>query len=178
MVPGYDQVSPGSRQLFDTLKARLGKVPNLYATIGYSEHALKAFLTFEELLNGGFFSPKEREAIALVVSEINGCAYCLAGHTLAAIKRGMTKEDTLDARRGKMADPRLDVIVRLAKSITENRGEADEQIVDEFYDAGFNEGAVMELIGLITVRIYTNYVFAFSGIPVDFPTVEPINQTV
>jgi len=175
-VPGYDQVNAGTRQLFNTLKTRLGKVPNLYATIGYSEHALKAFLAFEEILNEGVFSPKEREAIALVVSEINGCEYCLAGHTLAAIRRGMTKDETLDARRGKMADPRLNVIVRLAKSITENKGFADEMIVEEFYNTGFNEGAVMELIGLVTVRIYTNYVFAFTGIPVDFPLAEPISK--
>ena len=173
-VPGYDNVSAGSQQLFDTFKARMGKVPNLYATMGYSEHALKAFMALDETLNEGVFNPKQREAIALVVSEVNQCAYCLAGHTLAAIKRGLTKEETLDARRGRMTDPKLDAIVRLAKSITENKGYADEQATQDFYDAGFDEGAAMELIGLVTVRIYTNYVFAFTGIPVDFPAAEPI----
>jgi uncharacterized peroxidase-related enzyme len=173
-VPGYEQVSPGSQHSFDTLKRRMGKVPNLYAVIGYSEYALEAFLTFEEILNKGVFNPKEREAIALVVSEVNGCEYCLAGHTLAAIKRGMTQAETLDARRGHMADPRLNAIVRLAKSIAENKGKPDPQILEAFYNTGFDEGAVMELIGFVTVRIYTNYVFAYSEIPIDFPMPEPV----
>jgi uncharacterized peroxidase-related enzyme len=170
-VPGGDQVSVNSQKLFNTLKTRLGKVPNLYAVMGYSEHALKAFLCFEETLNEGVFSPKEREAIALVVSEVNGCKYCLAAHTMLATRRGLTKEDTLDARRGRMTDPRLNAIVRLAKSITKNNGDADENILNDFYSAGFDIGAVMELIGLVTVRIYTNYVFAISHVPVDFPSV-------
>jgi hypothetical protein len=33
----------------------------------------------------------------------------------------------------------------------------------------------MELIGFITVRVYTNYVFANTEVPVDFPAAEPIN---
>ena len=174
-VPGYDQVSAGSQQLFNTFKARVGKVPNLYATMGYSEHALKAFMTFEETLNEGVFSPQEREAIALVVSEVNHCDYCLAGHTMLAVKRGLTKEETLDARKGQMTNPKLNAIVRLAKSITENKGKADEGILEEFYNEGFDEGAVMELIGLVAVRLYTNYVFAFAEIPVDFPAADPIS---
>ena len=121
-VPTRDQVSPDSQVFFDMLQKRLGKVPNLYATMGYSPYALKAFMNLEETLNGGAFDPKEREAIALVVSEVNACAYCLAGHTMLAVKRGFTKEETLDIRRGKVADPKLNAIIQLAKAVTETKG--------------------------------------------------------
>ena len=39
-VPTRGQVSPESQVLFDVLKKRVGKVPNLYATMGYSSFAL------------------------------------------------------------------------------------------------------------------------------------------
>ena len=73
-----------------------------------------------------------------------------------------------------MTDPRLNAIVRLAKSITENKGKPEEQSLEDFYSAGFDAAAVMELIGFVTVRIYTNYVFALSEVPIDFPIPEPI----
>lgn len=174
-VPVKEQVSADAQVIFDQMQKRLGKVPNLYATIGYSANALKGFLDFDATLSKGVFSPKEREAIALVVSEVNSCAYCLAGHTLAAIKNGFSKEDTLDIRRANVTDPKLQALIQLAKSITVNKGHADEAALENFFAAGYDEAAVMELIGLVTVRVFTNYVYALTNIPVDFPAAEPIN---
>lgn len=174
-VPTREQVSPESQLLFDVYQKRMGKVPNLYATMGHSPLALKAFMNLEETFNNVVFNPKEREAIALVVSEVNSCAYCLAGHTLLAIKRGFTKEETLGIRRGNVSDNRLNAIVQLAKAVTETKGHADEMYLNNFYDAGFNEEAIMELVGLVMVRLFTNYVFALTNIPVDFPLAEPLN---
>ena len=174
-VPARDQVSAGSQVIFDQFQKRLGKVPNLYATMGYSENALKGFVDFDAAFSHGAFRPKEREAIALVVSEVNGCAYCLAGHTLAAIKNGFTKEETLDLRRGQVSDPKLNAIIQLAKSIAENKGHADPVVLENFFAAGHDEAALMELIGLVTVRIFTNYVFAATDIPVDYPLAESLN---
>jgi uncharacterized peroxidase-related enzyme len=174
-VPSRDEVSTDSQLLFDVLKQRLGKVPNLYATMGYSPFALKAFMNLEETLNGGAFDPKEREAIALVVSEVNECAYCLAGHTMLAIKRGFSKEDTLEIRKGAVEDTKLNAIIQLAKAVTETKGNPSEEYLTKFYDAGFDEGAVMDLIGLVIVRLFTNYVYALTDIPVDFPLADVLN---
>jgi uncharacterized peroxidase-related enzyme len=174
-VPTFEQVSPETQVLFEQIKKRVGKVPNLYATIGYSVHALKAFLDFEGALNQGAFNGKEREAIALVVSEINHCEYCLAGHTMAAIRNGLSQADTIAIRKGAIADSRLDAIIKLAKSVTETKGHPEEQYLEIFYNAGFDEAALIELIGLVTVRVFTNYVFATTNIPVDFPAAPALN---
>lgn len=174
-VPTFEQVTPESQLLFEQLKKRLGKVPNLYATMGHSEHALKAFMEFESNLYKGVFRPKEREAVALVVSEVNGCEYCLAAHTILAMKYGFTQEETLDVRRGHYSDEKINAIISLAKAITETKGYPPADLVDNFYAAGYNEGALMELVGLITVRIYTNYVFALTHIPIDFPAAPPLS---
>jgi uncharacterized peroxidase-related enzyme len=175
LVPARDQVSPESQALFDILKKRVGKVPNLYATMGYSSHALKAFLDMEEILYQGVFTPKEREAVALIVSEFNGCAYCLAAHTALAVKRGFTKEETLLIRRGGTGITKLDRIIRLARSIAEHKGKPDQRLLADFYNEGFDDGAVMELIGLVVLRAFTNYVFALTEIPVDFEPADPLS---
>lgn len=174
-VPTIDQVNPESKILFEGMQRRLGKVPNLYATMGYSSNALKAFLDLDATLSKGIFNGKQREAIALVVSQLNNCAYCLAGHTMSAMKYGLTMDETIEIRKGHSSDAKINAIVQLAKSITENKGHADEALMQQFFDAGFDEAALMELIGFITVRVYTNYVFAATAIPVDFPAAPAIN---
>jgi uncharacterized peroxidase-related enzyme len=174
-VPTIEQVSPESKPMFEAMQKRMGKVPNLYAVIGYSSHSLKAFLDFDATLSGGAFNGKQREAIALVVSEVNHCEYCLAGHTVAAIRNGLTSADTIEIRKGSSTDEKLNAIVQLAKSMAETKGHAEEKYVDQFFNAGFDEGALMDLIGLVTVRVFTNYVFAVTEIPVDFPAATALN---
>jgi uncharacterized peroxidase-related enzyme len=176
-VPTREQVKPETQPIFDQLQKRLGKVPNLYASIGYSVNALKGFLEFEESLNHGLFTAKEREAIALAVSEVNGCTYCLAAHTVAAIKRGFTKDETLLIRSGDAGDDKLSAVIHLARSIAENRGEANDEALENFYAMGYNEAALIELIGLVAIRIFTNYVFAITNVPIDFPLAETLSRS-
>ncbi|HEX8060521.1 MAG TPA: carboxymuconolactone decarboxylase family protein [Cyclobacteriaceae bacterium] len=173
-VPTTDQLSPESNALLATFIKRVGKIPNLYATIGYSSNALKATLSFEEDLKHGIFSAKEQEAIHFVVSQVNGCDYCLAAHSLLAMKRGYSKEETLDLRRGLAVDPKLQTALQVAKAMTENKGNVGDQLKDAFFSAGYNEAALMELAGLVTLRTFTNYVFALTKIPVDYPLAERI----
>ncbi|UUC44237.1 carboxymuconolactone decarboxylase family protein [Flavobacterium cerinum] len=173
-VPTRDQVSQDSQVIFDQLQKGLGKVPNLYATIGYSSNALKALLGLEEQLNKGVFTVTEKEAINLVVSEVNNCDYCLAAHTLIAGMKGISKEETLNFRRGSVNDPKLNAVLQLAKSVAENKGKADPDKVEDFLAAGYDNAAVMELIGFVILRSFTNYVYALTEVPVDFPAVEKL----
>lgn len=173
-VPTIDQVSDETKVLFEAMQKRIGKVPNLYATIGYSSKALKSFLDLDATLSSVSFNGKQREAVALVVSQVNGCAYCLAGHTATALKFGLTKEETIDIRKGFSANTEINAIVQLAKSIAETKGHAEEKYLNQFFDVGFDEKNLMELIGLITVRVFTNYVFAITNIPIDFPEAPPL----
>ncbi|MBC7846937.1 MAG: carboxymuconolactone decarboxylase family protein [Flavobacterium sp.] len=169
-----EQVSPESQIIFDQIQKRLGKVPNMHATIGSSSTALKAFLDFEDILNQGVFSPVEREAIALVVSQVNDCRYCLAAHTLLAKTKGLSGEEIINIRKGSASEKKLNSIIQLAKSIAENKGDAKAVFVQNFFNEGFSQGALMELIGLVTARTFTNYVYAIGNIPIDFPEVETI----
>jgi len=173
-VPTFDQLSPDSQQLLEVFNKRLGKIPNLYATIGYSPNAIKAMLAFEEDLGHGVFSAKEKEAVYLVVSQVNGCEYCLAAHSLLAAKRGYKPEEILDLRRGLAVDPKLQTALQLAKAIAENKGAVQDNFKNAFFEAGYNEAALMELIALVTIRTFTNYVYVLTKIPIDYPTVEKI----
>jgi uncharacterized peroxidase-related enzyme len=173
-VPTKDQVNPQSQEIFDSITKRMGKVPNLYATIGYSASALQGILNFEEAFNYSAFNAKEREALYLVVSQVNNCDYCLAAHSMIAGMRGFSKEEIINFRKGLANDAKLNAALQFAKAITENKGKVNDNIKEAFFEAGYDEAALMELIGLVTVRTFTNYVYGLTQIPIDFPVVEKI----
>ena len=92
-VPTRDQVSPANQIQFDNLDKALGMVPNLYATMAYSENGLARYLAFQGAKTS--LTNKEKEAVNLVVSEVNGCKYCQSAHTVLGKMNGFSESDTL-----------------------------------------------------------------------------------
>ncbi|MEN4761620.1 carboxymuconolactone decarboxylase family protein [Chryseobacterium sp. C39-AII1] len=174
-VPKTEQLSQDSQIILESVSKKMGRIPNLYATIGYSSTALKSMLDTEAALShDSSFTAKEKEAINLIISQINHCDYCLAAHTAIAKMRGFTEDETIDIRNEHSADSKLNSVLKLAASITRNRGMADDLALQSFFDAGYDEKALIELISLITLRTFTNYVFANTQVPIDFPLAQAI----
>lgn len=167
-VPARDDVSPANQAIFDQLKGKLGMVPNLYATLAHSEHALGNYLAFQNAKSS--ITGKAREVINLVVSQVNDCAYCLAAHTVIGGMVGFNPEQILEIRGGRASfDGKLDALARLVKSIAENRGHADQGLVDAFFAAGWTKENLVDAIVVIGDKTVTNYLHAITRIPVDFP---------
>jgi AhpD family alkylhydroperoxidase len=163
-----EEVSPANQVLFDKLEKLAGHVPNLYSVFAYSENALSNYLALQS--GKSSLRGREKEVVNLVVSEINGCAYCLAAHTGLAKMQGFTDEQILEIRRASISfDDKLDALARLVKSITENKGHADEALVDKFYAAGYDQGSLVDVVIAIGDKIITNYLYALTGIPIDYP---------
>lgn len=166
-VPTRDEVSPANQGLFDNLSKALGMVPNLYAAMAQSENGLAKYLAFQGAKSS--FNNKEKEAINLVVSEVNGCRYCQSAHTLLGKMNGFSENEILDLRGGSSSNTKLAALVALAKSITENKGRVDARLLDEFYAAGYNEGNLVDLILQISDKIAMNYLHNLTQIAIDFP---------
>ena len=167
-VPTTEQVSENNKAIFDNLNKAIGMVPNLYAAMAWSENALGNYLTFQ----GGKTSlrGKEKEAVNLIVSQVNDCIYCLSAHTAIGKMHGLTDEQIIELRKGGASfDAKLDALVKLAKNITENRGKAGSALVDNFFSAGYNEGSLVDLIMLIGDKTIMNYLHNLTEVPVDFP---------
>ena len=167
-VPTAASVTPANQAIFEQLEKGLGMVPNLYATLAWSEHALGNYLTLQ---NGKTsLNARERETINLVVSQVNECAYCLAAHTVLAGMAGFTPEQIIEIRKGGASfDPRLDALAKLVKSAAERRGHAAPELVDAFFAAGHTEAKLVDAVVVIGDKIITNYLHALTQVPVDFP---------
>ena len=175
-VPTREDVSAENQQLFDMLTKVVGKVPNLYATFAYSQHALGNYLNLQ---NGkSSLRAKEREVINLVVSQVNSCQYCLRAHTVFAKMNGFTDEQILEIRSGSASfDPKIDALAKLTKSIAENKGHADKELVETFFEAGYTKESLVDTVMVVGDKIISNYLHALTNIEIDWPEVPQLELT-
>lgn len=166
-VPTRDQVSATSQAQFDNLQKAIGFVPNLYATFGLSEHGMARYVAFQGAKTS--LNNKEKEVVNLIVSEINGCRYCLSAHTMMGKMNGFSDTDILDLRTGHSADPKLDALVKLAADITNDKGRVKSATLDAFYAAGYTDGNLVDVVLQVSDKIASNYLHNLTEIPIDFP---------
>ncbi|MDF1697610.1 MAG: carboxymuconolactone decarboxylase family protein [Saprospiraceae bacterium] len=175
-VPKRNEVSTTNQAIFDNLQKAVGFVPNLYATYAHSENALNNYLTLSNAKTS--LKAKEKEVVNLAVSEVNQCDYCLAAHTAIAGMNGFNPQQILELRAGKASfDSKLDALAQLAKNITENRGETDNEVVNTFLNAGWTKENLIDTIVLVGDKTISNYLHKTTKVPVDFPAAQPLLET-
>jgi len=172
-VPVREDVSPANQASFDAVKKSTGMVPNLYAAIAYADNGLHRYLTFQS--GKSSLSNKEKEAVNLVVSEVNGCIYCQSAHTVLGKMNGFTEEETLRLRSGHATDRKLNALVVLAQDITETKGHPSIANLDAFIAVGYSKGHLVDLILQISDKVAMNYLHNITKVPVDFPLAQPLN---
>ncbi len=176
-VPTKEQVDSKAQEIFTNLENKLGMVPNIYATIGYNSNVLNQYMQFDSSV-GKSFSNKEIEVIKLAVSEVNGCAYCLAAHTAVAKQNGFSDDETLQIRRAETGNVKYDTLSRIAAKAANNAGRITEEDRDAFFDLGYKEEDLIDFLAVILGITFTNYVHNATEIPVDFPEAQPLEELV
>lgn len=175
-VPTRNEVGATNQTIFDNLNKALGFVPNLYAAIAYSNNGLERYLAYQNAKTT--LSNKEKEAVNLIVSQVNGCIYCQSAHTLIGKMNGFSDEQILDIRRGKSTDSKLNALVALAADITKNRGRASESLVDNFFTQGYTNENLVDLVLQISDKTAMNYLHNLMNVPVDFPIAPSIENEI
>jgi len=173
-VPAREEVAPANQVIFDNLHKALGFVPNLYAAIAWSDNGLGRYLAYQNAKTS--LSNKEKEAVNLVVSQVNNCVYCQSAHTLIGKMNGFSDEQLLNIRSGKATDVKLNALVQLAQSITLNRGSADARLVDNFFALGYTKENLVDLVLQVSDKTAMNYLHNLTKITVDFPMAPALQQ--
>jgi uncharacterized peroxidase-related enzyme len=167
-IPSREEVSENNQAIFDNLQNALGFVPNLYAYYAKNETALGDYLALQN--RKSTLKAKEREVINLVVSQVNNCQYCLSAHTALGKMNGFSDEQILEIRTGSAGfDSKLNALAQFAKSVAENRGKANELAVNLFFEAGYNEANLIDVVIVIGDKIISNYIHNLTKFEIDFP---------
>ena len=169
-VPTRETVSEHNQEIFDKLQSAIGFVPNLYASMAVSEGALGAYLGLQSAKSS--LKAKEKEVINLVVSQVNSCDYCLRAHTAISKLHGFTEDQILEIRTGEISfDSKLNALAQYAKSAAENKGKPSDEVLVNFFNAGYDDENLVDAVIVIGDKMITNYLFSVLEVPVDFAEV-------
>ena len=90
----YSEASPEVRAVYDDIMARRKTdwVNNFWKALAHDPATLRrTWESIKEIMSpGGVLDPLLKEMIYVAVSVTNQCGYCVASHTAAARKAGMT----------------------------------------------------------------------------------------
>ena len=90
----YADAGPEVRAVFDDIKRtrNLPDVNNFWKVLAHDPRTLKrTWESLKEVMAPGALDPLTKEMLYLAVSVAHNCEYCIASHTAAATKRGMTE---------------------------------------------------------------------------------------
>jgi uncharacterized peroxidase-related enzyme len=158
-----------SKELLAGVQAKLGLVPNMMRAMANAPAVLDGYLHLSGDLGKGVLSAKVREQIALAVSQANGCDYCLAAHSAIGKMVGLTTDQIRDSRLGTAVDAKTDSLIRFARKVVDTRGRVSDGDLDDVRDAGFDDGAIAEVVANVALGIFTNYFNNTAATEIDFP---------
>jgi len=161
-------------ELFASVKATVGKVPNSYLGIGAnSPVALEAVLSLESSLKKSNLSAMDIEVVKLVVSETTGCDYCLAAHTLLSKKLGLSREAILALRQGRPSgDARNDALAKFVLHLLTTSGTLQANVVTEIKQAGVTDAQIVDVTMAVASIALTNLFNRINDTTLDFPVAD------
>lgn len=147
---------------------------NIFKYMANSPAALDVYLGMSGALKHSSLSDKEREVIQLAVGQVNNCEYCVDAHTAIGKMSGLTDAQTIEARKGKLADAKLNALARFALAIHEKKGFVSDQDVSAFKSAGYTDASIADAVACYALAVYTNYFNHVNHTPSDFPAAPKI----
>ncbi|APX23128.1 MAG: alkylhydroperoxidase [Rhodobacteraceae bacterium] len=162
-LPMVDPLPPETRKYFDICDEKLGMVPNVLKAHAFDIDKLNAFTAMynELMLADSGLSKLEREMIAVVVSSVNKCFYCLTAHG-AAVRQlsGDPKLGEMLVMNWRVADLpyRQRAMLSFAEKMTKASAEIAEYDREALRDAGFSERDIWDIANVAGFFNMTNRV--------------------
>ncbi len=149
-LPQLDPLPPHIAKYFDVCDEKLGYVPNVLRAYAFDEGKFDAFSAMynDLMLAPSGLTKLEREMIAVVVSSINKCFYCLTAHGQAV--RALSGDPKLGEQmvmnwRAADLDARQSAMLTFAEKVTKTSAEISEFDRADLRDHGFNDRDIWDI---------------------------------
>ncbi|MDF1856258.1 peroxidase-related enzyme [Pseudooceanicola sp.] len=162
-LPMADPLPPATKKYFDICQDKLGMIPNVLQAYAFDIDKLNAFTSLynDMMLADSGLTKLEREMIAVTVSSINKCFYCLTAH--GATVRELSGDPQLGEhlvmnwRTAPVTPKQRAMLAFSAKLTTESHAveEADRQTLR---DNGFSDRDIWDIASVAAFFNMTNRV--------------------
>ena len=162
-LPMVDPLPPETQKYFDICTDKLGMIPNVLRAYAFDIEKLNAFTAMynDLMLAESGLSKLEREMIAVVVSSINKCYYCLTAHGAAV--RQLSGDPVLGEMlvmnyRVAPLDARQRAMLDFAAQVTKESGAIEEADRNALRDVGFTDRDIWDIVSVAAFFNMTNRV--------------------
>lgn len=166
---GVDDADGKLADLYAELVKKRGKVGNILKVHSLNPDAMGNHLDLYMTIMFGKsgLSRAEREAIAVVVSAENDCAYCV-NHHAEALRRYIKDDETLEMLMSadglETLEPRLSNIVRHAEKLTSAPSAMTESDLGELRAVGLSDRDVLDLTLIVGYFNFVNRIALGLGV--------------
>jgi uncharacterized peroxidase-related enzyme len=173
-VPAVESATGATAEVYAQVKKAAGSIPNLFVALGaLAPEALKAVLNAEGVLGAGTLSKHEVETIKVLVSELTGCDYCVAAHTVLGKMTGLSADTLRQIRAGQpTGDTRRDALVRFVQKLQQTSGTLGAEEFAAIKAAGYTDAQLVEITLAIALTVFTNTFNRINDTDMDFPPVK------
>ncbi|WPZ21555.1 peroxidase-related enzyme [Sulfitobacter faviae] len=162
-LPMVDPLPEATQKYFDVCQEKLGMVPNVLRAYAFDIDKLNAFTgMYNDLMLGdSALSKLEREMIAVAVSSVNKCYYCLVAHGAAV--REMSGDPQLGEAlvmnyRVAKISAKQRAMLDFAVMLTEASAKVEEADRQALRDVGFTDRDIFDIASVAGFFNMTNRV--------------------
>lgn len=149
-----------SKPRLETVQKMLGFTPNLVAVLAGSPQALAFYQEVSKLNAQSSLTPIEIEVVQLVTATLNGCEFCIAGHTRIAKMCAKMPSDILEAviKQQPLADAKLQALVDFTTQVVNKKAQVSDADLSKVKEAGFSEQNILDIVLGVGLATFSNYV--------------------
>lgn len=149
-LPPADPLDDDIRAYFDKCTEKLGLIPNVLRAYAFDQAKLRAFMAMynDLMLAPSGLSKAEREMIAVVVSALNRCHYCLTAHgaALRALTGDAALAETIAQNwRAAALDARTRAMLVFAEKVTLDSHRIEDPDRAALRAAGFTDRDIWDI---------------------------------
>lgn len=158
----------GALEALATTKKNFGMIPNVEKVMALAPQLLSGYAHMWDLFETTTLTPVERQVVYMTANFENECGYCVPWHSMLAKNAGI-KPSQVEALRSAapLADPKLEVLRGFTRSLIANRGKVSEADLQVFFNVGYSDVQVLEVILALSIKLISNYTNSVAGTPLD-----------
>ena len=169
-VAPEDRIPEEAREILKEIEQGMGRIPNLFRTYAHHPPLLRAnWGKLKAVMMEGALPRKLKEVIALLVSQDNGCDYCIRAHSGALKGLGVEDDELAKIREGRLKEAGFDDKDRALVALMRKANLTPHDVSDGDFararDAGASDAEIVEAYGVMETFAGFNRFLDSVGVP-------------
>lgn len=167
-IHNIESAPAGSKPILEQSLKSFGMIPNLHGVLAEAPGLLDGYRQLHQLFQDSSFNNEELTVVWQTINVEHECHYCVPAHTGIAHMMEVDPALTEALRTGEaMPTQKLQVLHDITLSMVRNRGRLSDAEVAAFFEAGYAQRQLLDIVLGLSQKVISNYVNHLAETPID-----------